>query len=239
MIDQNREHFIGSLAGHRRPCSSAVRATSRRCCSPPARPTCDRTSPVGIAARLQRTPDLSQRESDLAEEEDHTDVPDCPPDITPSTRRPSRRAAPILHLRRERLDPRTDRSISSGVTPQQDHNRTDRRADPALSRMGQPGRPARRRRPPDGQRPSRSADSSSATRPRSSTTTTESCSTTPSSAAIRPRPLAPAVARVIARTGCRPRTITADRGYGEARVESDLHRLGVPTWPPCRCGRCI
>jgi hypothetical protein len=26
MIDQNREHFMGSLAGHCRPCSSAVRA---------------------------------------------------------------------------------------------------------------------------------------------------------------------------------------------------------------------
>ena len=32
MIDQNREHFMGSLAGHCRPCSSAVRATSIRCC---------------------------------------------------------------------------------------------------------------------------------------------------------------------------------------------------------------
>ncbi len=41
--------------------------------------------------------------------------------------------------------------------------------------------------------------------------------------------LAPAVARVIARTGRRPRTVTADRGYGEARVENDLHDLGVRT----------
>jgi hypothetical protein len=32
MIDQNREHLMGSLAGHCRPCSSAVRATSIRCC---------------------------------------------------------------------------------------------------------------------------------------------------------------------------------------------------------------
>jgi len=32
MIDQNREQFMGSLAGHCRPCSSAVRATSIRCC---------------------------------------------------------------------------------------------------------------------------------------------------------------------------------------------------------------
>jgi IS5 family transposase len=41
--------------------------------------------------------------------------------------------------------------------------------------------------------------------------------------------LAPAIARVIARTGRRPRTVTADRGYGEARVETDLHALGVRT----------
>jgi len=41
--------------------------------------------------------------------------------------------------------------------------------------------------------------------------------------------LAPAVARVIARTGRRPRTVTADRGYGEARVENDLHELGIRT----------
>lgn len=41
--------------------------------------------------------------------------------------------------------------------------------------------------------------------------------------------LAPAVARVIARTGRRPRTVTADRGYGEASVEDDLHELGVRT----------
>jgi hypothetical protein len=32
MIDQNREHCVGSPAGHCRPCSSAVRATSIRCC---------------------------------------------------------------------------------------------------------------------------------------------------------------------------------------------------------------
>jgi IS5 family transposase len=39
--------------------------------------------------------------------------------------------------------------------------------------------------------------------------------------------LAPAVRRVRARTGRRPRTVTADRGYGEASVEDDLHALGV------------
>ena len=42
-------------------------------------------------------------------------------------------------------------------------------------------------------------------------------------------PLAPAVQRVIRRAGRRPRTVTADRGYGDAAVENDLHELGVPT----------
>jgi IS5 family transposase len=41
--------------------------------------------------------------------------------------------------------------------------------------------------------------------------------------------LAPAVQRVITRTRRRPRTVTADRGYGEKRVEDDLHDLGVRT----------
>jgi transposase, IS5 family len=41
--------------------------------------------------------------------------------------------------------------------------------------------------------------------------------------------LAPAVHRVIQRTGRRPRTVTADRGYGEKRVDDDLHALGVRT----------
>jgi IS5 family transposase len=39
--------------------------------------------------------------------------------------------------------------------------------------------------------------------------------------------LAPAVNRVITRTGRKPRTVTADRGYGEQRVEDDLRELGV------------
>jgi transposase, IS5 family len=39
--------------------------------------------------------------------------------------------------------------------------------------------------------------------------------------------LAPAVARVIARTGRKPATVAADRGYGEKPVEEDLHALGV------------
>jgi transposase, IS5 family len=39
--------------------------------------------------------------------------------------------------------------------------------------------------------------------------------------------LVPAIHRVIQRTGRKPRTVTADRGYGEKRVEDDLHALGV------------
>jgi IS5 family transposase len=49
--------------------------------------------------------------------------------------------------------------------------------------------------------------------------------------------LAPAVARVIARTGRRPRAVTADRGYGEACVENDLHDLGVQVVVIPRKGR--
>ena len=41
--------------------------------------------------------------------------------------------------------------------------------------------------------------------------------------------LVPAVQRVIRRTGRRPRTVTADRGYGETSVENNLHDLGVRT----------
>jgi len=39
--------------------------------------------------------------------------------------------------------------------------------------------------------------------------------------------LAPAIERITARTGCAPGAATADRGYGEASVERDLHELGV------------
>jgi IS5 family transposase len=39
--------------------------------------------------------------------------------------------------------------------------------------------------------------------------------------------LAPAVGRVISRTGRRPRTVTADRGYGEKSVDDALHEMGV------------
>ncbi len=39
--------------------------------------------------------------------------------------------------------------------------------------------------------------------------------------------LAPAIKRITRRTGHAPRAVTADRGYGEASVERDLHELGV------------
>ncbi|CNG88916.1 transposase [Mycobacterium tuberculosis] len=39
--------------------------------------------------------------------------------------------------------------------------------------------------------------------------------------------LAPAIERVARRTGHPPRAVTADRGYGDASVERDLHALGV------------
>ena len=42
--------------------------------------------------------------------------------------------------------------------------------------------------------------------------------------------LAPAIERITRRTGRTPRAVTADRGYGEASVERDLHDLGVRTW---------
>jgi IS5 family transposase len=49
--------------------------------------------------------------------------------------------------------------------------------------------------------------------------------------------LAPAVRRVIRRTGRAPRTVTADRGYGEQAVEDDLRDLRVRTVVIPRKGR--
>jgi len=39
--------------------------------------------------------------------------------------------------------------------------------------------------------------------------------------------LVPAIERIARRAGRLPHTVTADRGYGEASVERDLHELGV------------
>jgi IS5 family transposase len=43
--------------------------------------------------------------------------------------------------------------------------------------------------------------------------------------------LAPAIGRVIRRTGKKPRTVTADRSYGEQLIEDDLRALGASTSP--------
>jgi hypothetical protein len=48
--------------------------------------------PSGLPFACDETPDLSQREPDLAEEEDQADLPDGRRGITPSSRRSSRRA---------------------------------------------------------------------------------------------------------------------------------------------------
>ena len=40
--------------------------------------------------------------------------------------------------------------------------------------------------------------------------------------------LVPAIQRITRRIGRPPQAVTADRGYGDASVERDLHRLGVP-----------
>jgi transposase, IS5 family len=49
--------------------------------------------------------------------------------------------------------------------------------------------------------------------------------------------LAPAIGRVIARTGRAPRAVAADRGYGEARVDQELVDLGVARVAIPRRGR--
>jgi hypothetical protein len=41
--------------------------------------------------------------------------------------------------------------------------------------------------------------------------------------------LAPAITRITNRVGAVPRAVTADRGYGEARVDHDLRDIGVTT----------
>jgi transposase, IS5 family len=49
--------------------------------------------------------------------------------------------------------------------------------------------------------------------------------------------LAPAVKRVTKRAGRTPRTVTADRGYGEAKVDKQLTELGVTNVVIPRKGR--
>jgi hypothetical protein len=68
-----------------------------------------------------------------------------------------------------------------------------------------------------------------ASKPRSSTTPTGSSSTTPLRWGTRPTPRSwpRAIERITTRTGHTPRAVTADRGYGQASVEHDLHQPGV------------
>ena len=114
----------------------------------------------------------------------------------------------------------------------------DRGADPPTRRRASPPTA-----PPDGSActtamPARSpragsgARSNSGTRRRSSTTTTGSCWITAVEQGNPPDApqLAPAVKRVTKRAGRTPRTVTADRGYGEAKVDRQLTDLGVKTW---------
>lgn len=49
--------------------------------------------------------------------------------------------------------------------------------------------------------------------------------------------LAPAIRRIAARFGRTPRAVTADRGYGEARVETELADMGVDRVAIPRKGR--
>ena len=42
--------------------------------------------------------------------------------------------------------------------------------------------------------------------------------------------LAPAVKRITETRRTTPRAVTADRGYGEAKVDRELPELGVRTW---------
>ena len=100
----------------------------------------------------------------------------------------------------------------------------DRRADPPTAVRHDPGRgdpagqPARRRRPPDRQGPARSAGRVRLQGPGRRQRRRHRARPHRASAATPPtrRSSPPPSSRVIARTGRRPRTVTADRGYGEA-----------------------
>ena len=99
----------------------------------------------------------------------------------------------------------------------------------ARCRTGRPGGSACTSRTPGrSPRAVSASPSSSGTRPSSSTTTTASrrYAVEQGNPADGPQ-LAPAVQRVIKRTGTTPRTVTADRSYGEKAIEDDLHGLGV------------
>ena len=60
---------------------------------------------------------------------------------------------------------------------------------------------------------------------------TESSSTTPRDRKpVRSNAIGSGDRTITHRTGRSPRAVTADRGYGYASVERDLHSLGVRTW---------
>ena len=170
-----------------------------------------------------------------------------------NARRALRRAAARRrrsHGRGRRPDPAAGRrrgpAAPRGRRPDRAARRhpPDRRADPATAVRDHPGRghppgqPARPRRPPDRQGPSRPAGGVRLQGPgrRQRRRLVLDHTVERGNPADAPQ-LAPAVGRVIARTRRRPRTVTADRGYGEARVENDLHDLGVRTVVIPRKGR--
>lgn len=111
----------------------------------------------------------------------------------------------------------------------------DHRADPTAAGRADPGRsdpagqPARPATPGPSPRDGSASPSSSATRPSSSKTgdgVIVDHNVERGNPADAPQ-LAPAVDRVRTRAGRPPRTVTADRGYGEKAVEDDLRDLGV------------
>ena len=149
--------------------------------------------------------------------------------------RPQRWPRPASDAAAGRRRGRLARAVND-LTELLDGDPADRRADPAAAGRDHPGRrdpagqPARRATPARSPRAGSASRSSSATRPRSSTTTTASCWTTPSSRATRRRPATGPRGRAGHRAGPvgSPRTVTADRGYGEASVENALHRPRRP-----------
>ena len=109
------------------------------------------------------------------------------------------------------------------------------RSDPDPARRGRPRNrrpgwcPCTTRTPARSPRAGSANRSSSGTRRRSWTTPTGSCWTTACTAgnpADAPL-LAPAIARIAALLGRAPRAVTADRGYGEAKIDEALTELGV------------
>ena len=107
---------------------------------------------------------------------------------------------------------------------------TRQRLSGTPGRRHPPSEPARRRRPPDRQGSARPAGGVRVQGPARGQR--RRCRGRSHRRARQSRRRAAARTRrrrVIRRTGRPPRTVTADRGYGEAAVENDLHELGVRT----------